>query len=117
VHAIIILIMCANFFNFLWYTGWTVLDKHFSTLCDCLLESALVKLKSASQLSNEDHQQLVTMISSSCESQQVKEKIVTFLIVKLCYNGSSDSLTRLVMDTLIESGEATGDVRARQGSW
>ena len=73
---------------------WTSLDEHFSQLCNCLpddYQSTLVKLKSVPQLSDDDHQQLGTMISSSCEAILVNEKIVTFLIVKLCYNGSSGS--------------------------
>jgi len=67
----------------------------------------MVKLKSLTQLSNDDHQQLATMISSSCGVQLVNEKIVTFLIVKLCCSGSSGSLDGLcdMMDTLIESDE------------
>ncbi|XP_065894247.1 uncharacterized protein [Dysidea avara] len=53
------------------------------------------------------------MISSSCEAQLVNEKIVTFLIVKLCYNGSSDSLVGLcdVMDNLTEPDPPTGCVQ------
>jgi len=68
----------------------------------------MVKLKSVPQLSNDDHQQLGTMISSSCEPKLVNEKIIAFLIVKLCYNGSSDSLMGLcdVMDNLIESNQS-----------
>ena len=53
------------------------------------------------------------MISSSCEAQLINEKIVTFLIVKLCYNGSSDSLVGLcdVMDILIVSKQSIGCVQ------
>ena len=53
------------------------------------------------------------MISSSCEAILVNEKIVTFLIVKLCYNGSSAGLVGLcdVMSNLIESEELTQCVR------
>ena len=70
-------------------------------------------MKRLPQLSNDDHQQLGTMISSSCEAQLVNEKIVTFLIVKLCYNGSSDSLVGLcdVMDNLTEPDPPTGCVQ------
>ncbi|XP_065894262.1 uncharacterized protein [Dysidea avara] len=96
--------------------GWTILDEHFSLLCNCLpndYQSTLVKLKRLPQLSNDDHQQLGTMISSSCEAQLINEKIVTFLIVKLCYNGSSDSLVGLcdVMDILIVSKQSIGCVQ------
>ena len=82
------------------FTDWTILDEHFSILCNCLpddYQSTLVKLKSFSQLSSDDHQQLGAVISSSCEAKLVNEKIVTFLILRLCYNGLRD-----VMDNLIE---------------
>ena len=84
----------------------------FPLLCKCLpddYQSTLVKLKSVPQLSDDDHQQLGTMISPSCQAIQVNEKIITFLVVKLCYNGSNSSLVRLcdVMDYLIESNEST----------
>ncbi|XP_065895728.1 uncharacterized protein [Dysidea avara] len=97
-------------------SDWTILEENFSLLCNCLpddYQSTLVKLKRLSQLSNDDHQQLRTMISSSSrEAQLVNEKIVTFLIVKLCYNGSSDSLVGLcdVMDRLILSDQPAGCV-------
>ncbi|XP_065894103.1 uncharacterized protein [Dysidea avara] len=87
----------------------TTLDQCFSLLCNCLpddYQSTLVKLKRLSQLSNDDHQQFGTMISSSpCEAQLVNEKIVTFLIVIFCYNGRSGSQRRLcdLIDNLIES--------------
>ncbi|XP_065894306.1 uncharacterized protein [Dysidea avara] len=97
-------------------SDWTILDEHFSLLCNCLpddYQSTLVKLKRLPQLSNDDHQPLGTMISSSCEAQLVNEKIVTFLVVKLCYNGNSGSLVGLcdVMDNLLESDQSTGCVQ------
>ena len=53
------------------------------------------------------------MISSSCEVQLVNEKIVTFLLVKLCYNGSSDNIVELcdMMDSLIEPDKSAGCVQ------
>ena len=88
------------------FTDWTILDEHFSLLCDCLpndYQSTLVKLKSLPQLSNDDHRLLGTLISS-CQTKLVNEKIAAFLIVKLCYNGSSGSLVNLndVMKNLID---------------
>ena len=77
-------------------------------------------MKSVPQLSNDDHQQLGNMISSSFEAQLVKEKIVAFLIVKLCYNGSSGCLAGLcdVMDNLVESDQSAGCVQQlRCGKW
>jgi len=93
-----------------------LLENVFPLLCNILpddYQSTLVKLKSLPQLSNEDHQQLSTMISSSsCEVQLVNEKIVTFLMVKLCYNGNGGSLVKLcnLIDDLIDS-ELVGCVR------
>ena len=94
----------------------TILDEHFSLFCNCLPDdyrSTLIKLKSLSQLSNDDHQQLHSMISSSHEVQLVNEKIVTFLIVKSCYNGSSSGLVGLcdVMDNLIVSKQSASCVQ------
>ena len=107
----------------LFLSDQATLNQYFHLLCNCLpddYQSTLDKLKSISQLSNDDHQQLGTMISSSCEGQLVNEKIVTFLIVKLCYNGSSDSLGGLcdVMDNLVETDQSASCVRQlRCGKW
>ena len=97
----------------IFFPDWTILDEIFYLLYNFLpddYQSALLKLKNIPQLSNDDHQQLDTMISSSCEAQLVNEKIVTFLIVKLCYNGSGGSLDGLsdVMDNLIQSDLSVG---------
>jgi len=97
-------------------SDWSILDEHISLWCNSLPDDylfTLVKLKSLPQLSNDDHQQLDTMISSSCEAQLVNEKIVTFLIVKFCFNGSGDSLGRLcdVIDNLTESGQSATRVQ------
>ena len=98
-------------------SDWSLLDHYFPLLSNCLpddYQSTLVKLKGVHQLSDDDHQQLGTMISSSsCEAVLVNEKIVTFLIVKLCYNGSSGSLVGLcdVMDNLVESDQSASCVQ------
>ena len=59
------------------------------------------------------------MISSSREPKLVNEKIVTFLLVTLCYNGSSGSLVGLcdMMDTLTESNETTGSLQVKCGKY
>jgi len=98
------------------FSEQAILNQYFPLLCKCLpddFKSTLDKLKSVPQLSNDDHQQLGTMISSSYEAQLVNEKIVTFLIVKLCYNGSSGSLVGLcdLMDNLVESDQSAGCVQ------
>jgi len=103
---------------YFYYTDWTILDEHFSLLCNCLTDdyqSTLIKLKSLPQLSNDDHQQLDSMVSSSSslyEVQLVNEKIVTFLIVKLCYNGSGSGLVGLcdVLDNLTVSKQSASCV-------
>ena len=102
-------------------SDWTLLDQYFPLLCNCLpddYQSILVKLKNVPQLSDDDHQQLGTMISSSCEAILVNEKIVTFLIVKLCYNGSSGSLVGLcdVMENLVESDQSASSVQQVKSS-
>ena len=53
------------------------------------------------------------MIPSSSGAQLVNEKVVTFLMEKLCYNGSSNSLVGLcdVMDNLVESDQSGGCVQ------
>ena len=107
----------------LFLSDQAILNQYFPLLCNCLpddYQSTLVKLTRLPQLSTDEHQQLSTMISSSCEAQLVNEKIVTFLIVKLCYNGSSDSLVGLcdVMDNLVESDQSAGCVQQlRSGKW
>jgi len=59
------------------------------------------------------------MISSSCEAQLVNEKIITFLVVKLCFNGGGDSLEGLcdVMDNLIESDQSAGYVQQSMNNY
>ncbi|XP_065885277.1 uncharacterized protein [Dysidea avara] len=103
-------------FSLVTASEWTILDDYFSLLCNCLpddYQSTLIKLKSLPHLSNDDHRQLDSMISSSHEVQLVNEKIVTFLIVKLCYNGSSSDLVGLcdVMDNLIVSKQSASCVQ------
>ena len=97
-------------------TDWKLINTQHSVLCNGLTDdyqSTLSKLKSLPQLSNDDHYQLGTMISSSCEAQLVKERIVTFLVVKLCFNGNGDSLVGLcdVMDNLTKSGQSATRVQ------
>ena len=68
-----------------------------------------------------DAEQLSKMItSSSSDVQKINEKILTYLIVKLCYNGSSISLERLcdVMDeSLINSTDTPCCVQQTRGMY
>ena len=46
-------------------------------------------------LSNEEFRELDILMSSSHEHNVIKKKIVTFLIVKLCYCGSHSGINTL----------------------
>ena len=88
---------------------WRVLGEHFNSLCNTLphnYQLTIDKLKTIPQLLKYGGEQLSKLISSSsADVRKINEKIITYLIVKLCYNGSSTSLVRLcdVMDELIDS--------------
>ena len=57
------------------------------------------------QIIKDEGEQLSKLITlSPTDVRMINEKIITYLIIKLCYNGSSTSLVRLcdVMDELID---------------
>ena len=57
------------------------------------------------QILKDEGEQLNKMItSSSSDVRKINEKIITYLIVKLCYNGNGTSLLRWcdIMDKLID---------------
>ena len=77
---------------------WRFLEEHFNSLCNNLpdnYQSTIDKLKTIPQLFK-DGEVLSKMIatSSSSDVRKINEKILTYLIVKLCYNGSSTNLVR-----------------------
>ena len=67
------------------------------------------KLKTIPQLLKDRGEQLSKLISSLPDVRKITERIVTYLIVKLCYNDSDTSLVRLcdVMDESIDSTDTT----------
>ena len=83
---------------------------HFASLCDTVSHDyhlTIEKLKMMPSLLVDEREQLVKLISSSSsvDDRRISNKIITYLIVKLCYNYSSSStLIRLcnVMDELID---------------
>jgi len=66
------------------------------------------------QLLKDEGQQLSKMISSSDNDvRSINEKIITYLLVKLCYSGSSSGLVSLcdVMNKLIQSTDSTSGLQ------
>ena len=97
---------------------WRIIGKHFDSLCNILPNNhhlIVDKLKTMLLLLNkeEDRQPSKVMSlspsspsspSSPADVREINERIITFLIVKLCYSDTSTSLVRLcdVMDELID---------------
>jgi len=75
---------------------WRTLEEQFKSLCSILPHNYHERLKSIPELLKNGGEQLCKLISS-----KINEKILTYLIVKLCYNDSDTSLVRCsVMDDL-----------------
>ena len=107
-------ITCILHFS-LYFVDWSIMEKHYKTLCNLLPCNYLLtfdKLKTKLQLLKDGDQLSKLITSSSTEVRKINEKIITCLLVKLCYNGSSTNLVRLcdVMDELIDSTDALGRV-------
>ena len=90
---------------------WRVLEQHFNLLCTNLPHNhqlIISKLKPISQLFKDGDKQLSRLISLSADVTRINEKIITYLIVKLCYNGSDTDLVRPcdVMKGVIDSSGA-----------
>ena len=89
-------------------TEWRVLQEHFNSLCNTLpynYQLTIDKLRNMVEIIKVEGEQLSKLItSSSTDVRKINKKIVTYLIVKLCYNGSDTSLMRVcdVMDELID---------------
>jgi len=93
-----------------------MLERHFNSLCNALphnYQLFIAKMKSKLQLLKDEGQQLRKMISSSDDVRRINEKILTYLVVKLCYSGSSSGLVSLcdVMNKLIQSTDSTSSVQ------
>jgi len=70
-------------------------------------------MESILQLLKDEGQQLSKMISSSDDVRKINEKIITYLVVKLCYSGSSTGLVSLydIMNKLIQSTDSANCVQ------
>lgn len=74
------------------------MENHFNPLCNSLpsnYQSTIDKLKTMPQLLKDEEQQLSKLISSSANVRKINERIITYLILKLSYNGSSSSSSSL----------------------
>ena len=90
------------------------MEKHFKTLRNllpCNYHLTIDNLKSKLKEEGKPFSKFTS--SSSTDFRKINERIITYLIVKLCYNGSSTSLVRLcdVMDELIDPTDALGCVQ------
>ena len=99
-------------------TEWSVVDQFFSPLCDCLpqdYQSTIEKLKSFPQFAGAEQQrQLRSLIPTTLtDIRVINEKILTFLVMNLCYDTNSGGITRLsdIVEQLIEFSGSTGCVQ------
>ena len=97
---------------------WSIVDTFFSPLCDCLpqdYQSTIEKLKSFPQFVGSEHQhQLRSLIPATLtDIDVINEKILTFLVMNLCYDTNSGGITRLcdVMEQLIEFSESSSCIQ------
>ena len=87
---------------------WRVLTEHFNSLRNSLpynYRSTIAKLRNMAKMIKGEGERLSKLIkSSSTDVRKINETIITYLIIKSCYNGSGISLVRLcdVMDELID---------------
>ena len=87
---------------------WRVLGEHFNSLCNTLpynYQLTIDKLRNMVEIIKDEGEQLNKLItSSSTDVRKINEKIITYLIVKLCCSSSDTSLVRFcdVMDELID---------------
>ena len=86
---------------------WRVLGDQFHSLCNTLPDDCQLtidKLKTMPQLKGDGKEQLSKLISST-DITKINANIITYVIIKLCYNGSNMNLSRVcdVMEKLIDS--------------
>ena len=100
------------------HVEWSIVDTFFSPLCDCLPRdyySTIEKLKSFPQFAGVEHQQqLKSLIPATLtEINVINEKILTFLVMNLCYDANRAGITRLcdVMEQLIEFSGSTSCIQ------
>ena len=96
---------------------WRIVEDDFKSLCSVLphnYQLTIDKLKTIPQLLKDGGEQLSKLISSSSpDVRRINERIITYLIVKLCYNDSNTSLVRLcdVMHESIDSTNTTTGIQ------
>ena len=88
---------------------WRIVEDHFKSLCSVLPHNYQLttdKLKTIPQLLKDGGEQLSKLISSSSspDVRKINEKIITYLIVKLCYNDSDTRLVRFCDSTDTTTG-------------
>ena len=105
------------------FSEWRVIEKHYISLCNtlpCNCQLIINKLCAIPMLFKDGREQFSKLMSSLTDSRNFSEKIITFLIIRLCYcnNGNSTSLVKLcdVMDELIDpTGTPTCMQQIRSG--
>ena len=92
---------------------WRALEENFKSLCSLLPHNYHERLKSISELLKDGGGQLSKLISSS--PAKINEKIITYLIVKLCFSDRNDSLVSCnVIDKSVDLiGEDSTNVSSR----
>ena len=83
------------------FLEWRTLEEQLKSLCSVLLHNYHERLNSIPELLKDGGEQLSRLVSSS--PAKINEKIITYLIVKLCYNDSDTSSVRCsVMDKSVD---------------
>ena len=83
------------------FLEWRKLEEQLKSLCNIPPHNYHERLKSIPELLKDGGEQLSKLISSS--PAKINEKVITYLIVKLCYNDSDTSLVRCsVMDKSVD---------------
>ena len=103
---------------------WRIVEGHFKSICSILphnFQLTIDMLKTIPQLLKDGGEELSKLTSSSsADVRKINEKIITYVVVKLCYNSSDNILVRLcdVMDESIDSANiATGIQQIRCGEY
>ena len=91
-------------------TEWRVVGEHFNSLCNALPNNhqlIIDKLKTIPHLLRDEGEQLSKLITSSTDVRKINEKIITYLIIKLCYHDNITDLARWcnVTDEMIDCAD------------